>query len=90
MDFSLVSVPGIGRAIATNLANSGADLAILDLATQDQSETKAACEHYNVKVYAYACDVTSEAEVQDTFAKIAKDLGPVEYDSGTSSLFAII
>ena len=70
---------GIGRAIATALANSGADVAILDLGSQDLSETQAACEQHNVKVFPYACDATNEADVRDTFTKIQQELGQIEY-----------
>jgi short-subunit dehydrogenase len=69
---------GIGQAIAVALANSGANLALLELESQDISETKASCEKHNVKVETYACDVTKEQEVHDVFAKIAQDLGQVE------------
>ncbi|KAK6384486.1 hypothetical protein LTS17_002049 [Exophiala oligosperma] len=70
---------GIGRAISIALANSGANLALLDLSVDRQQETKAACEKFQgVKVEAYSCDITNVQAVRDTFAAITNTLGPVD------------
>lgn len=70
---------GIGRAIALALANSGANLALLDLSLDRQQETKTACQDFDgVKVEAFQCDITNIQAVRDTFAAITKTLGPVD------------
>ncbi|KAJ5385555.1 hypothetical protein N7517_003466 [Penicillium concentricum] len=69
---------GIGRAISVALANSGANLAILDLNLEQLRETKAACEAFGVKVEPYKCDITSPEGVSNTFAAIETALGPVD------------
>lgn len=61
------------------MANSGANLALLDLSVDRQQETKAACEKFQgVKVEAYSCDITNVQAVRDTFAAITNTLGPVD------------
>ena len=69
---------GIGQAIATSLADSGADVAILDLKLEGLDETRKTCEEKGVKVKAFACDVVDEARVKEVFTQIEKDLGPVD------------
>lgn len=69
---------GIGQAIAASLADSGADVAILDLKLEALDETKKRCEEKGVKVKDFACDVVDEARVKEVFAQIEKDLGPVD------------
>ena len=68
---------GIGQAIATAFAKAGADVAIIDLKVENLAETKKICEAEGAKVVAYACDVTKEAMVKETVAKIEKDMGPI-------------
>jgi NAD(P)-dependent dehydrogenase (short-subunit alcohol dehydrogenase family) len=69
---------GIGAAISESLANSGANVAILDLTVEKLAKTKQACQSHDVKVEAYACDVTDEKGVISTLDKIEEDLGPIE------------
>jgi NAD(P)-dependent dehydrogenase (short-subunit alcohol dehydrogenase family) len=69
---------GIGRAISENLANSGANLAIIDLLNDPLQETKAICEKYGVTVKAYPCDVTDVERVKTVLKDIEQDLGPIE------------
>lgn len=69
---------GIGQAIAVALARSGANLALLDLDEERQGDTKETCEQLGVTARAYACNVLQLDACETTFAKIEKDLGPVE------------
>ncbi len=69
---------GIGQAIATSLADSGADVALLDLKLEALQETKGKCEEKGVNVKAFACDVVDEVRVKEVFDQIENDLGPVE------------
>ncbi|KIV80342.1 hypothetical protein PV11_07848 [Exophiala sideris] len=69
---------GIGRAISENLANSGANLAIIDLLPDPLQETKAICEKYGVTVKTYPCDVTDVERVRTVLKDIEQDLGPIE------------
>ncbi|KAF2471623.1 NAD(P)-binding protein [Lindgomyces ingoldianus] len=69
---------GIGAAIAESLAMSGADVAILDLKVENMAQTKEACKAHGVKVEAYACDVSDQKAVVETFDSVEKELGPIE------------
>lgn len=69
---------GIGAAIAASLAESGANVALVDLSIEKQQNTKEACEVHGVKVGTYACDVTDQEAVVKTFDDIERDLGPIE------------
>ena len=70
---------GIGRAIAIALANSGANLALLDLSEEDLKESKIACEKFDgVKAEVFKCDITNVGIVRNTFAAINDRLGPVD------------
>jgi len=70
---------GIGRAIAIALANSGANLALLDLLVEELEETKLACEKYaGVRAEVFKCDITNIETVRETFAAINQILGPVD------------
>ncbi|KAJ4509691.1 hypothetical protein HRR83_006995 [Exophiala dermatitidis] len=69
---------GIGRAIAENLANSGANVAIIDLLKDELGETKSLCEKHGVKAKTYACDVTDVDRLRAVLKEVEKDLGPVD------------
>ncbi|KAF2183464.1 short chain dehydrogenase/reductase-like protein SDR [Zopfia rhizophila CBS 207.26] len=69
---------GIGAGIAESLAQSGANVAILDLTVEKLDKTKETCQAHGVKVEAYACDVTEKDAVLATFDRIEKDLGPID------------
>lgn len=59
-------------------ANSGADLALLDMSVDRQEETKSKCEKFGAKVQTYACNITDATAVHDTFEQIVSSLGPVD------------
>ncbi len=69
---------GIGAAIAEAIAKTGANIALLDLTAERQSETKETCEKANVKAHAYACDVADFENTKKVFGQIENDLGPIE------------
>jgi len=70
---------GIGRAIAIALAQSGANVSILDLEVEMLADTAASCAEFGVKVKPYSCDVTQLRDCQNVFSQIEQDFGPIEY-----------
>jgi 3-oxoacyl-[acyl-carrier protein] reductase len=66
---------GLGRKMATTLAQSGVNLALIDLNEMALSETKALCERFEVSVMAYCIDVTDEPQVEQTFSDIVTNFG---------------
>jgi 3-oxoacyl-[acyl-carrier protein] reductase len=54
---------GIGRAIALDLAEHGANLALFDLNEADLEETVQLCAAKSVKARGYRVNVADEAEV---------------------------
>jgi NAD(P)-dependent dehydrogenase (short-subunit alcohol dehydrogenase family) len=70
---------GIGRAISTKLAISGANVAVLDRLENELSETKRICEEHGVKCRTYTCDITDIAALRRTLDQAEKDLGEIEY-----------
>jgi len=66
----------IGRAIASDLAARGADLALFDLEAPEDFARELAATH-GVRALALAADVTDEAGVAAACARAAEALGPV-------------
>jgi NAD(P)-dependent dehydrogenase (short-subunit alcohol dehydrogenase family) len=64
---------GIGRAISLLFAQQGADIHIIELSEERSIEVAGELSAYGRKAAFYACNVASQREVLDTFAKI----GPV-------------
>ena len=79
---SSLHLKGIGRAIALALAlaNSGTNLALLDLHPSDLEETQRLCSqaYPTIKVEIYTCDITSPTTVHKTFTTLNQLLGPVD------------
>jgi 2-keto-3-deoxy-L-fuconate dehydrogenase len=69
-------VSGIGRAIALKFAAKGAAVRILDLNRSDAEQICHQITSVGGNAAAYACDVTDQKQVKDTFAKLAAQ-GPV-------------
>jgi NAD(P)-dependent dehydrogenase (short-subunit alcohol dehydrogenase family) len=80
---------GLGKEFLTAFALSGARGACVDLSLQaGQSSVKHITEHissqpsappsYTPELRAYACDVTSEEQVQETWESVVKDFGKVD------------
>lgn len=66
---------GIGRMIATTLAQRGARVAALDLDGAAASEVAARLNHGALGVRA---DVTDEASVKSAVARVGNELGPID------------
>lgn len=79
---------GLGKEFLTAFALSGARGACVDLSLQGGKDSiKHITEHiasqsstasYTPDLRAYACNVTSESQVQDTWASIVSDFGKVD------------
>ncbi len=65
---------GIGAAIATRLAEAGADVAVCDLKAEWLEETRAAIEAAGRRAFTYAVDVADNATVAAAF----KDMGRLD------------
>jgi len=69
---------GLGMAMATGLAQAGAQIIINDI---DQQKLDAAIEAYaknGIKCYGYKFDVTNEAAVIEGVANIEAEVGPID------------
>lgn len=66
---------GIGTAVATQLAGSGARIALLARQAERLATATAAV---GSNAHAYVCDVTDESAVTGTFERIAGELGPID------------
>ncbi|MDR6937386.1 3-hydroxybutyrate dehydrogenase [Luteibacter sp. 3190] len=66
---------GIGRAIATAYANAGARVIVADLAIDAAREAAASMANGALGI---AMDVADEAQVDEGFARTARDIGPVD------------
>lgn len=64
---------GLGRAMAVNLANSGAKLALIDLNEELLQETVSLIEEAGSSAKYYLANVTNESEVEQTFNQINDD-----------------
>lgn len=79
---------GLGKEFLTAFALSGARGACVDLSLEKgESSIKHITEHiatrdtpstFHPELRAYACDVTSESQVQKTWASIIKDFGRID------------
>ena len=67
---------GIGRAIALELASKGADLALVDLESPEETAGLAK-SRFSVRVVALRMDVSAEDSVRAGFSEIAESLGTV-------------
>ncbi|KJV35856.1 3-hydroxybutyrate dehydrogenase [Luteibacter yeojuensis] len=66
---------GIGRAIAEAYAKAGARVAVADIDAGKASDAASAMGHGAIGL---AMDVTDEAQVEAGFARVARELGPVD------------
>ncbi len=69
---------GIGRAIAIAFAKEGADVAILDREPDPLAEATELVKAEGVRALPVAGDMTDKKQVEDAFAKVKADLGPVD------------
>jgi len=64
---------GLGRAMAVDLAKSGAKLALIDLNEEQLKETVSLIEQAGSSAKYYLANVTNEQEVEATFSEINSD-----------------
>ena len=69
---------GIGRAAAIAYAQEGADVAILDRESEPLAETAELVRSHNVKALPLVGDMMDQQTVVDSFARIKRELGPVD------------
>lgn len=69
---------GIGKVVATSLAEGGSDIVIFDLADASvlADELK---ETYGVRTQAIICDVTKPEQVEASIKKAAEEMGTLDY-----------
>ncbi|MCS7205612.1 MAG: beta-ketoacyl-ACP reductase [Leptospiraceae bacterium] len=74
------SARGIGKAIAEDLAEWGANQVILDLRYEDCEKTaNEISEKYNVRCLPIACDVTKSDQVQEAANKVKAEFGGLDF-----------
>jgi gluconate 5-dehydrogenase len=69
---------GIGFAIASAYAEAGAVIVFNDRGQSQVEKGLAAYREAGIPVHGYVCDVTDEKAVQDTVAKIEKEVGVID------------
>ena len=69
---------GIGAAIATRLANEGADIALCDLQADWLSETAASVKAAGRKVVCYSVDVSDSEGVNEVVGAVVAEFGGVD------------
>ena len=70
---------GIGKAIAINFANEGADIAFTDLAIDDNAKaTEAEIAALGVKVKGYASNAANFEDTHNVVTEIVKDFGRID------------
>ena len=66
---------GLGRAMALDLATSGARLALIDLDESKLSESVELCQKAGGDARSYVCNITHESSVEAVFQQIKSDFG---------------
>ena len=69
---------GLGRAFASELADKGANLALVDLNQDDLNATIEMALAKGVKIQTYVTNVAKEDEIVSLFDQIVKDFGQVD------------
>ncbi len=64
---------GLGKQMALSLAESGVNLALIDLNPEQLGETQSECQSLGVTARSYVTNVTNEQQVCEAFAKIETD-----------------
>jgi NAD(P)-dependent dehydrogenase (short-subunit alcohol dehydrogenase family) len=78
---------GIGTAIATVLAEAGADVAVLDIALAKAEETAHAIEKLGRKALPLKVDVSSDEQVRATVEKVVSHFGTVVILCSNAGIF---
>ena len=66
---------GMGKAIALDLASSGARVWGVDTNDEGLSELKEFAKKSNLEICAVKCDISSQSDVLESFAKMKKEFG---------------
>ena len=69
---------GIGRAVALELAEQGADLVLLDINTEKLLQVEEEVKKHGHKVLTYECDISDEERVYEVVTKAEKQLGKID------------
>src|SRR5580704_480212 len=69
---------GIGRAIASQFADRGANLALFDMSPDDLRQTAESCRARSVKARGYHVNVADENDVTAAMAKVVADFGRLD------------
>jgi len=69
---------GIGYAIASAYAKAGATIVFNDINQELVDKGLAAYKADGIEAHGYVCDVTNEAQVTETIAKIEKEVGVID------------
>ncbi|BDD02190.1 gluconate 5-dehydrogenase [Persicobacter psychrovividus] len=69
---------GLGMAMATGLAQAGAELIINDVFEDKLEAALKTYRNAGFKASAYAFDVTNEAQVKESIARIEDEIGPID------------
>jgi gluconate 5-dehydrogenase len=69
---------GIGFGIASAYAEAGAAIVFNDLGQAQVDKGLAAYKAAGIQAHGYVCDVTNEQAVQETVAKVEKDVGIID------------
>jgi NAD(P)-dependent dehydrogenase (short-subunit alcohol dehydrogenase family) len=78
---------GIGTAIATVLAEAGADVAVLDIALARAEETAHAIEKLGRRALPLKVDVSSDEQVRATVEKVVSHFGTVDILCSNAGIF---
>lgn len=82
LDGKLVAITGsgrgIGRAMALAFANKRANLALIDVNSDDLAQTRSLCQAQGVRANSYVCNVTREDEVSATLDQVVAAFGRLD------------
>lgn len=69
---------GLGKAMALDLAEAGAKLALIDMNEERLQEVQILCKELGSEAAIYVCNVAQEKEVENTFTEITKHFGQLD------------
>jgi NAD(P)-dependent dehydrogenase (short-subunit alcohol dehydrogenase family) len=69
---------GIGYAITKDIAESGGNVAVLDLRDEPLGDVYGLSKQFGVKAEYFQCDVSKEESLRTAFAKAVESLGSID------------
>ena len=81
---------GLGKAAAVGLAAFGADIAAIDLMSENCENTRSEIQNLGRKCAAYGCDVADYDTVKDTVEQITKEFGRIDILTNIAGITARI